>query len=308
MRMTQRLKTIPRAPTGALLAAALVVLAGCISPSPESPETGLHTPSEGNGSADQDSGNTGPTINLEPQAAQDDEVPIRIQWPTMINATPPSGEVQLRIRQYDRGDDCRELQEYALKVRLYLYDRDGLRWETFYRFDLDEDNETFTIPVDGAPPYILVGDWNSCLTDETLGGALSTWQPHATEFRYVDRLWFNLTVPLGDNTTTIEWKPTARVTGLFQARPSPDHRQGHRYGQVHLESSSEGRVCTDTFSLLGGWDADCTPFILYPGTFDIVLELDMPAVQETTWAYFMDVDRFHEGVCDHGFEWEGLCN
>lgn len=235
---------------------------------------------------------------------------IRMDWPTIINATPPGGEMLLRVHQLVEGDSrCGRSQTYQMKIRLFLFDRDGLRWEIFTRFPLHQANHTFRIPANGTPPYLLVGDFSACLTgDEVLIGPQEAYQPSPpTPVRGGERLWFNLTVAPGENRTKVEWVPGAHDVGLFQARPKSNQRRGEPYGEVHLISDHEGRVCTDRFSATDGWEADCTPFVLYPGAYHIVLDLGRPALMETTWTYFIDVDRFHEGVCRFGFDWPGLC-
>lgn len=248
----------------------------------------------------------------EPPPANDEgEAPateIRLRRPTILNATPPDGEVTLNITQYQAEDDvsrCGTNERAVLKVRLLAYDRAGPIWSTYYRYGLDEPHHEFRVPLEGTPPFLIIGDWSACIKEEHIIGAEDPYNLYAfnrtSEHHHQD---VTVEVPPGENRSSTEWDVPAWTWRLSQARP--ESRDGERYGEIRLVSEPEGTVCSDRFTPMDQ-EIDCLPFVLYPGSYEVVVELDSPAVQETTWTYDIDAPRFHDGVCEFGFTWEGIC-
>lgn len=284
----------------------LVIVAGCLQ---ARPGTGVENSTEDPPPTAPDHGadpGDPPSHGEDPR----DWIPIRLDKPTYLNSTPQDGQFRLRVEQFVAEDDwwpCGSSEEWVLKVRPMLFDRSGKVWETYYRFDLDQHNHTFTIPAKGEPPFALVGDFSSCIDDEFLSGVDAVHQPPFDRTTLVHGRTIDLNVSTGENRTEVTWEPTETDFALAQAFVDQDNRSGERYGTVRQISEHAGEVCTETFHRTGGWSADCLPFVMYPGYRRIVLELDQPAVLETSWEFHIDTVRFHDGVCDLGFEWEGLC-
>lgn len=288
---------------GPLVAAAVVLMsasvAGCIQ-SPNGPNLSDPDPPDG---SEADS-STPPEDDIRYEG-------VHFTLPIILNRTPEDGQVILNITQEARDDServpCREEETWALKVRLRVYDRHGPTWSTYYRFALDEPFHRFRVPIEGDPPFVVIGDDSACLGRAALASMVSSWNPRIVQpLQRPIHAEFNLTVAPGENRTEVEWTPSPFDVGMIQARPEEENRSGHRYGTIYNVNSRTGEFCRDTFTPTD-WEIDCTPPILYPGSYRIVLELDQLAVQETTWGYFVDTWRLADGMCEHGFEWEGIC-
>lgn len=231
--------------------------------------------------------------------------------PIILNRTPEDGQVILNItqetRDYSERIPCREEETWALKIRLRVYDRHGPTWSTFYRFGLNESFHRFQVPLEGDPPHLVIGDDSACLGRAALASMVPYWNPRTVRpLREPIHTEFNLTVPPGENRTSVTWTPSPFDHAMVQARPEEENRSGNRYGRIYNVNSRTGEFCRDTFTPTE-WEIDCTPPVLYPGSYRIVLELDQPAVQETTWGYFIDTWRLADGMCERGFEWEAIC-
>lgn len=229
----------------------------------------------------------------------------------IINET-DDGQVRLTVHQRTDPEDCyfQSKEGFRLRGSYVVYDRYGKIIEEPFELDNDVRSRSFDLDLDGTPPFAIAGDWNACYDTRksNLTGIVEGFQPYRFETTSsMQSVNISLEVARGEDRTVSRWTPSPFARELFQAVPEWDNRTGDRYGTISLIDSTGRTLCQEHYKPGEGWDVDCEPSYRHPGTYRIVLELDHPATRPTVWPYRIDVPSFHDGICDYGFAWEGLC-
>lgn len=268
-----------------LLLVLLSVLAGCLDP--------MGPPDDGEGPPGDKAGHR-----------------LDIVWdrPVIINETVMDDGFTVQVGRENEASEC-DFQEYGTKGSYFTYDRDGRTASGFYEMGPDERSQRFAVPLDGEPPFLFIADWSACLdSDATYAFNVSSGYEVWTGDRTlrIARTVVNVTVPPGETAATVDWTPGRFDYRLSLALPDTRNRTGASYGTISIQDARGTELCQDTYTPMDH-TVDCVPYYFYPGPYQIRVNLTRPAARETTWPYIIETVRFHDGVCEFGFRWEGLC-
>ena len=222
--------------------------------------------------------------------------------PLAFNSTATPGELVFISEPFE---SCRttDVEEHH---SLLMYDRHGLLWEDARPFDPDAGRVEHVLEFHGDAPFVFAGIDAPCAKLGKVQGPLDGFLPNkGVEVDMNDLKTYvpvTVSIPVGGSVGTLEWTPSP-FTFHFQAiLDDPANRTGSMYGTFTLQDSAGNVTLRDVRSLAGN-SVFLPTLQKTPGNYTAELILDVPAVTETSWSYFMVVMEFNDSMCFFGLEW-----